>query len=205
VAITNGYCTLAELKEALFEGTTSGTVPDSRLEQAVETASRKIETHCGRRFWKDTTATARVFRALSDALVRVDDFWSLTTVEVDLAATATWSTVSAPTLQSEPLNGVRDGVTWAYTALRIVGQSGTYFPMADSQALVRVTAKWGWPEIPSPIRDACIIQAVAGLAAPGAKFGVAGIGDMGVLRIKSGLHPTAQEFCSDYVRSVAIG
>jgi hypothetical protein len=198
VAITNGYCTLAELKEALFEGTTSGTVADTKLERTIETASRKIDTHCGRRFWQDATATARAFSAWQTDYVGVDDFWTTTglIIKLDDSRDGSFATTVASGFQLEPINGLSAGSAWAYTGIRATGS--TVF-VRSNQALVQVTAKWGWPEVPGPVRDACIIQSVALLSAAKTPFGVAGLGDMGVMRVKSGLHPTAEELCSDYI------
>jgi hypothetical protein len=206
MSITNGYATLAQLKEALYEGTTQGTDADAKLERAIETASRKIETHCSRRFWADTSATARVFEADDPSELYVDDISTLTdlVVKTDSALDGTFSTtIDSSAIRAEPRNGLLNGVTWAYTELCLRSTSNAYFLVSD-EPLIQVTARWGWPEIPGPIRDACIIQSVALLSAAKTPFGVAGLGDMGVMRVKSGLHPTAEELCSDYRRGAAI-
>jgi hypothetical protein len=55
MAITNGYCTLQDVKDALR--ITDG-VDDSILELHIETASRQIDDICERQFY--TTANARL-------------------------------------------------------------------------------------------------------------------------------------------------
>jgi len=209
MTIANGYCTLADVKADLYAGTaTVATDQDSMIERAVEAASRKIDTHCGRRFFLDAAVSTKVYVASNPYELRVDDFSTTTglVVKTDTAMDATWATtIGASYVQAEPLNGLRDGVSWAYTSVCIVGSGGGYFPVSGAQALVQVTARWGWPDIPAPIRTACIVQTIALLKAPSAPFGTAGIGDMGVLRLKAGLHPTAQELVSDYKRGVLVG
>lgn len=48
--ITNGLCTLADVKAALRA---TDTVDDDRISLAIDAASRLIETRCNRRFWQD--------------------------------------------------------------------------------------------------------------------------------------------------------
>ena len=49
MAITNGYCTLAQLKTYLG---LSGSGQDDNLESAVDSASREIDAICGRFFYQ---------------------------------------------------------------------------------------------------------------------------------------------------------
>ena len=53
MAITNGYATLTEIKAALG---INDNVDDTRLELAVETASREIDQFCNRTFYNAGTA-----------------------------------------------------------------------------------------------------------------------------------------------------
>ena len=54
MAITNGYCTLAELKTYLG---LSGSGQDTNLESAVDSASREIDAICGRFFFQTSSDT----------------------------------------------------------------------------------------------------------------------------------------------------
>ncbi|MGA1076569.1 MAG: phage head-tail connector protein, partial [Ilumatobacteraceae bacterium] len=55
MSITNGYCTLADLKTILR---IADNVDDTMLEARITEASRVIDQHCDRRFYADTAATA---------------------------------------------------------------------------------------------------------------------------------------------------
>ena len=48
--ITNGLCTLSDVKEALG---ISDTVDDDRISLSIDSASRLVEARCNRRFWQD--------------------------------------------------------------------------------------------------------------------------------------------------------
>lgn len=75
MAITNGYATLAEIKAYL---SISDTTDDTLLEKLVESSSRSIDKIANRRFYADSTATVRLYRAYSDIFVYTDDISSTT-------------------------------------------------------------------------------------------------------------------------------
>jgi len=60
MAITNGYCTLSELKA--YIGITDSN-DDNQLEDAVDSASRQIDSYCRRRFFVDGGASSRKYIA----------------------------------------------------------------------------------------------------------------------------------------------
>jgi len=69
LAITNGYCTLAQIKAA---ARISDSVDDSLLEMAVESASRAIDGHAGRYFYSSGTAT-RYYASDDSFMTQIDD------------------------------------------------------------------------------------------------------------------------------------
>jgi len=75
MAITNGYCTLAELKSVMR---INDTVDDTMLEARITEASRVIDQHCDRRFYADANATARLYVPPVADLVMVDDISTTT-------------------------------------------------------------------------------------------------------------------------------
>jgi tripartite-type tricarboxylate transporter receptor subunit TctC len=58
MAISNGYATLAQVKSALR---ITDSVDDTLLEQAIESASRRIDGYCGRWFYKTTSTAILVY------------------------------------------------------------------------------------------------------------------------------------------------
>ena len=67
MAITNGYCTLAELKTYLG---LSGSGQDTNLESAVDSASREIDAICGRFFFQ-TSSDTKYFTPINPLYCRV--------------------------------------------------------------------------------------------------------------------------------------
>jgi len=198
MAITNGLCSLSDVKQAL---NVFDSVDDGRLELAIEAASRMIEAQCNRRFYKDANASARIFVAQTPNLVFCDDFWTATglIIRTDTGMDGTFSqTWTSADYQLEPLNQQVDGQSWTWTQVRAI--EALDFPMFYGQALVQVTAKWGWPAVPSPVKQAAIIQAITIFKSVEAPFGSLGVVETGVLNLRKGLHPTAALLVAPYRR-----
>jgi hypothetical protein len=104
--------------------------------------------------------------------------------------------------QLEPLNGNLDGLTWSYDKIRAVGDY--LFPNVNanygSQALVQVTAIFGWPSVPEPVTQATIIQASRLFKRYDSPLGVAGFGDMGAIRVSRALDPDVGQLVEPYRR-----
>jgi hypothetical protein len=193
MTITNGYVLLEDVKSALR---VQDSDDDVMIELAIESASRAIDGHCGRHFYAESEATARTFVASSSHLCHVDDISTTDglIVKTDTTGAGTFGiTWTANDYQLEPLNGRRSGQAWAYDTIIAVGAH--YFPkwgtLNRGEALVQVTATWGWPAIPEPVRQATLIQAVSLFKGKDAPLGVAGFGDVGAIRMSSMIHPQA--------------
>ena len=74
MAITNGLCSLSDVKQAMNVYDSND---DQRIELAVNAASRMIEAECNRRFYADSNATARTYVALNRGLTHIDDISTL--------------------------------------------------------------------------------------------------------------------------------
>ena len=194
--ITNGYATLNQIKAALR---IVDAIDDTLLEMAIESASRLIDGHTGRTFYSGGTAT-RVFAADNDFVCQIDDLQNddivLETAEnADGIFDTTWSTTD---YQLEPLNKTLDGQGWVFTRIRAVGDY--LWPVYGQEALVRVTGAWGWPEVPNPITQATIIQASRIFKRLDSPLGVAGFGDLGVMRVSRDIDPDVAQLVSTYKR-----
>lgn len=198
VAIGQPYASLAKLKSRLGIAD-SNTAKDAELTDRLDSATLDIIRWCGRQFGRDEVASERVFIP-GQTGVDVDDFWTAEDLAITpyLGTTAgTAWTVDGLTL--EPLNGVVDGVPgWPYSRICYGWPLGiTYYYSAST---VRVTAKWGWQEVPKNVETACLLIAAMDNKAGDAPFGVAAFGDYAV-RIRS--NPMAMEKLAAYVKDPA--
>lgn len=201
MTIDDGYCTLNDLKASLR---IADTEDDRLLELAIGAASRAIDGYCNRAFTAAGTAlTARRFSTRNSEVCHVDDIGSTVglTVETD-DGTGTWATVwAASDWDAEPVNASIDGQAWPTMRLRAVG---LYRYPTAYQALVRVTARYGWPATPTAIRVATTIQAARLYKRADSPLGVAGFSDLGVMRVARGLDPDVQQLVDAY-RRLGVG
>ena len=203
MAILNGYATKNQIKAALRIGT-ADVLDDDLIDNCAGAASRLIDGYCNRKFWAVGSATARVFQAEDSFFCSIDDIsGTALTLQTSTNADGVFDTTWTPTdWQLEPLNGDLDGITWAYDKIRAVGDY--LFPTVNanygSQALVKVTAIFGWPAIPEPVTQATIIQASRLFKRYDSPLGVAGFGDMGAIRVSRALDPDVAQLVEPYRR-----
>jgi hypothetical protein len=187
MAITQGYATLADVKASLR---LTDNIDDVLLETAIESASRMIDGFTARTFSNAGTAV-RNFAATDEINLIIDD--AITVIEVastdEIGSTYT---IWKPTdFQLEPINSRSDGLYMPYTAIRAVNDY--LWPVVDQQALVRITATWGFPAIPIAIKQATIIQSSRLYKRLDSPLGVAGFGDMGAIRVGRYLDPDVEQ------------
>jgi hypothetical protein len=166
---------------------------------AIESASRLIDGYAGRQFFSSGTAT-RYYTADDDFVCEIDDISSsnitlITAMDADAVFDTTWATTD---YQLEPLNAVLDGQAWPYTRIRAVGDY--LWPISGGEALVKLTAVFGWPAVPIAIKQATIIQASRIFKRLDSPLGVAGFGDLGVMRVSSSLDPDVAQLVAPYRR-----
>lgn len=193
MALTNAYATVAEVR-AQFKD--EGARLDSALlERAINAASRAVDRHCGRRFWRDASVTTRTFIAADATLLFLMDegtCWDISTRTGLVVSTGTDGVSFDTTLTSsqyllEPRNAdvVAGGDTadaHAFWMIRAI--NGYRWSTANLDTpTVQVVARFGWSAVPEPIKQATILKASALFKRKDAPFGVAGMGEWGAVRI----------------------
>jgi hypothetical protein len=195
MAITNGYATLAQVKAALR---ITDSVDDALLEMAIESGSRAIDGYANRNFYSSGSAV-RVFTPSDSFVTEIDDLISLTTLKTmtddDSAFDTTWS---ATDYQLEPLNGRVDGLITSFTSIRAVGDY--LFSQFEQEATVQVTGVWGWSAVPISVTQATVIQASRIYKRLDSPLGVAGVSDIGIMRISNRLDPDVAQLVDPFRR-----
>jgi hypothetical protein len=171
MALTNAYTTLATLK-AIVGSSTPDHDPD--LERYITAASRIIDTYCGRRFYADTDASAKLFVGEDPYELDLPDFYETASLAVatddDADGTFETSWVNATDLQVEPLN---PPAGWPYRRLVAIGTKT--FPRSARRAQIRATAKWGWAVTPAEVEETAITVAKEFWKRKDTAFGVVGV------------------------------
>lgn len=207
MSITNGYATLADVKSALRIYDSND---DSTLERVIESASRRIDQHCNRRFFVDTVASARRYAVKTPMFVQLDDIATTTDllVEIDTTGNGSWKALTEwQDFQLEPLNALSQGQP--VNTIRAI-QTATFPTSAPSfwptpfamTALMRVTAKWGWPSVPATVTEACILMSLRQFKRFDSPLGVAGFGELGAISVRR-VDPDIEDMLDNFVwRSV---
>jgi hypothetical protein len=183
------YVDLPELKRYLVgQANANLTGQDENIEQSLLSVSREIDSFCARQFNRTLTATAREFEPDNYCWSNVDDFHTISglVVKLDTAGDGTFSTtLTSSQYELYPANGVVDGTSgWPFYKLRLL--NGLRFPChyGGRSRTLQVTAQWGWAEVPQPVRAACKIMAAETWKLKDAPFGVLGLDEFGVVRVR---------------------
>jgi len=187
MAITNGYTTLVAMKNFL---SIVDSTDDTLLEGLIESASRSIDRIANRRFYADSSASARSYRANNNIFVYVDDISSTTglVVKTDDDGDGTFETTLTINTDFlvDPLTASALGRP--FTQLTMVNTLNVWpvYPGLFSNGLrpgVEVTAKWGWPSVPDDIETACQILTADLYKRKDSPGGILGLGDLGAIRM----------------------
>ncbi len=205
----SSYITAEDFKQsAELKGTTYA---DRDIERAISAASRAIDDICQRRFDQDATEAVRYYRAVTRSLCWIDDLmlplddlteptpWAVAISRTSVDASYSEAWVEGTDYQLEPLNAAADGKP--YEMLRALK---TQFPAHAGG--VRVTARFGWQEIPAQVVEAAVILSTKLLVrARQAPFGivVAGI-DAGVAMRIGRSDPDVSMLLSDLTREAVF-
>ena len=181
MAITNGYITLAGLKTYLK---IDDAVEDTLLEQIIESASRSIDRIANRRFYLDSTASARTYRPIGNLRVITDDIGSTSGLILKTDPDANGNYQTTFTLNTdyivEPTNALAKNRPVNY--LTIVGPTAMSLPV-NYWPQVQVTARWGWPSVPDDIEQATYILSADLYKRKDSIGGVLGLSELGAIRM----------------------
>lgn len=181
------YATAEELKQRLGGKTVEY---NGQLDDAVSTASRWIDTYCERTFGKDETDATRKFKADSPACLELPSFAdivSVTTLATDADGDGDFETVwdaADYELDADEAHGPEPR---PYTRIRAIGARSfpvIYGPRARRYR-VQITGIFGWPAVPDPVRQACLIMASELFRLKDAPLGIAEYSEMGLARARS--------------------
>jgi hypothetical protein len=171
------------------------TVDDSLLETSIEAASRQLDGFCERVFY--TTSGTRVFVPNDSYVCETDDIVSITTIKTSSDGEGFDTTWATTDYQLEPLNGRAGGIVTPYTQIRAVDDF--LFPVFGGEATVQIVGNFGWSAVPIAIKQATLMLAQRQFKRYDSPLGVAGVGDLGVMRI-SRIDPDVQALVSPFRR-----
>lgn len=194
------YASTAQIKAALR---ITDSVDDTLINMAGSAASDLIDGFCARTF--ATTGTVTRFYAPSDNYVLYTDDIAGTAITVqsstgaDAVFDVTWATTD---YQLEPLNGVTGGATVPFTRLRAI--DNYLWPTAQGEATVKITGLFGYPAVPITVTQATVLQASRIFTRLLSPLGIAGFGDLGVVRVSRQLDPDVAQLVEPFRRMTGV-
>jgi hypothetical protein len=193
--MSTSYATAAELKRRINVAS-SDTTDDTDLETIIERVSRAIDDYCRRRFHKDSAATTRYYTAERMDRITVDDLVSVTTLYTDADGDRTYEdTWTATDFDLWPWNAAADNQP--YERIEVTPDGDYRFPPGVAKG-VKVTAVFGWPDVPGPVEEACLAQSSRVWAKRNAPLGVVGASEFGPVNVR--LDPEIRDMLNPYRR-----
>jgi len=194
------YASTAQIKAALR---ITDAVDDTLINMAGSAASELINGYCGRSFENYGTAT-RYFAPNDLYVLQIDDLagTAITVLSSSNADDVFDVTFAAKDYQLEPLNSISEGLSWPFTRIRAVDDFD--WSVFGDEATAKITGVWGWPAVPASISQAAVIQGSRIFTRLQSPLGIAGFGDMGVVRVSRQLDPDVAQLVEPFRRMRGI-
>ena len=172
------YVSVDEIRAEAQNGAIASTQWDGIYTAVADVVTDAIDKYCYRTFVVPTAATTRTFRP-NRTCTEVD--------ELDDIANTTGLDVATDTQQSGSYTALA-ATAWASEldrAGRVVAiRADGYFPYSSLRPhTIQVTARWGWPTTPTPIKRAALLWALRLVDRRQTPSGVMGFGEFGGIRL----------------------
>ncbi len=203
MAITNGYCTLAELKTYLG---LSGSGQDDNLESAVDSASREIDAICGRFFFQ-TSSDTKYFTPINPLYLDVPDISSPSglAVLIDTSDDGTHDTTLTidTDFYTKPLDAGNEVAGLQYqpiTQITILDTRSSERFDSTIVKQVKITAQWGWSAVPHAVKQATLLQATRLFKRKDSPFSTYGNPETGTGELFNKFDPDAMKLIKGYIK-----
>lgn len=199
------YATNAEAVARMATGIALPASQHEQVDAMLEGASRTIDDWC-RRYFGQNEDEVRLFDGHhATELVLGEDFVSVDEIATDDDLDGTFETVwDDDDFLLEPHNAADRG--WPYTTIRVARLSVRTFPIG--RRTVRVTGTVGWPAVPAPVKEVCILEAERMFQDSKSPSGVVANEGGGSATLMPPLHPRSRLALKPYRRlalAVACG
>ena len=190
------YCGLDEFKSRNSQLITN-TADDYEISMAIQTASGWINRYCGTHFFQ--VAEARTYPVTDTYCLPIDQIvpGSITAFQLDYDGDGVFETnwTEGQNYQvmreGETYNQNYAGIYRPFDFVRVIlggpvtVAGGQFFPFVwpfTHNDRVKITGTWGWQQVPPEVTQACLIMATQLFKEKDSPWGVAGVGDMGLIR-----------------------
>lgn len=182
------YVGLEEMKDRM--GITDS-ADDSAMQTAILSASSWVNEFCGQHFNRITETRTYVPHSLW--MLDIDPVVSVTAINVDRDGSGVFSEAWTQNVDYQLLLGADRyninalGIQRPYKKVQVI-QTGRWFPFLWPYThwdRVSIAGTWGWPSVPPMVAEAVRILAADEFKLKDAPFGVAGVSDLGLVRVQA--------------------
>lgn len=184
--ITNGYCTLAELRSSpALNLESTYTTDDQLLCDIITATSRAIDKQTSRFFYKSSAHEIRYFSAVNNYRIWTDDIVSVTNLYTDnLNGDRTYPyTWSATDYDLWPYDAATLSEPEPYRYIDATPQGIYKFPVNVSKG-VKLDAVFGWPAVPTLISKACLLWCERTYKRLSTPLGTSSMSQLGIISVK---------------------
>jgi hypothetical protein len=207
-AVNFAYCSVGEVKSALAVSP-DDTKDDFEIQRAVLSATSMLTNECGQHFYRVTEA--RTFTYDSITALFTDPFvpGSITSFKLDYDGDGVYEVTWAENVNYQAMRfadhynagylGEKRPHNYVQALLNSSVGGGQFLPFIwpwTQRNRVQITATWGWQSVPQNIANAALILAVDLFKAKDTPWGVAGFGELGLVRVQS--NPQIMDLITDY-------
>ena len=193
----------------------TGTAQDNNIDTAIDSASRLIDSVCGRKFSQDDSVVVKTFTPKSSIYLDTPDISTTTGLIVKLDDNDDGTFETTLTLNTdyivEPTNPrvikIDGGTTYyePYNKITILDtrSSERFDPSIKNN--IQITAKWGYSIVPEDIKTATLIQALRYFKRKDTPFNTYGDVNTGVSELFSRLDPDVQTILKGHKKVTLSG
>lgn len=188
--MANEYADWRELKEDMRSVSSAETSLDAAFQRAIRRASRAIDRRCGRRFWRDGTASPRTYSPRGRTVLRNTEELLITddiATDAGLSVSIGGVTVEISGISTYPETAIAKG-----DAITGLLRSSWY------GGRIVVTAEWGWPSVPDGIEEATLLLANRRYMRKDSPEGVSGWSQEGQIQV-SRFDPDIEDLVAPFV------
>ena len=191
MTITNGYCSLAELKVNL--DIAAVTTYDTNLENLIENVSRWIDNYTNRKFY--ATTASKYYTAQTPRRVKIDELLTITTLKTDEDLDGVYEALwTANDFKLFPYNDT----PYTYIEITPYGNKAFYPGLPRS---IEVTGSFGYASTtPEDIERVCILQSSRTWARRTTPLGIAGTTQFGLVKLIGDVDPDVMLMLRPYIK-----
>lgn len=213
LGMTRWYCSMEELKSRLSmqPDAPSYNKFDYEIQLVMQTVTDWITEYCGRHFYQ--VHETRTFRPENVWSLMIDDIVTAESVDLDYDGDGVYEVHwvedrDYQLLRYQSSYNTGDlGVARPRNQLQVTNGGATGNPAGGQwlpwlwpftrQNRVSITGTWGWPDVPPNVTQAALYIAAEMFKSKDSPFGVAGIGELGIVKIQAS--PWVVELLRPYI------